>query len=122
MKLVTIGTVLVHCLDGVSLSSTIIVVYLLIRTTLDINTAIKVVRAVRPFANPNHGFRRQMEDWSREERKFWKHRMEMWPDVKYGDKRRCNHLVLYVTCTANYQQGQSFQDWCLLHIWKLKAP
>ncbi|XP_026545374.1 dual specificity protein phosphatase 15 [Notechis scutatus] len=57
------GTCLVHCLAGISRSTTIVLAYLMAVTQLSWLEALEAVKAVRPVANPNLGFRRQLEEF-----------------------------------------------------------
>ncbi|XP_070796379.1 dual specificity protein phosphatase 15 isoform X1 [Pituophis catenifer annectens] len=57
------GTCLVHCLAGISRSTTIVLAYLMAVTQLGWLEALEAVKAVRPVANPNLGFRRQLEEF-----------------------------------------------------------
>ena len=52
--------ILVHCIAGVSRSATVILYYLMTRTSMDLNLAqaLRMVRQVRPIVSPNHGFMR----------------------------------------------------------------
>ncbi|KAI1297144.1 Dual specificity protein phosphatase 22 [Halotydeus destructor] len=67
------GTVLIHCLAGVSRSVTIAVAYVMSVTSLNWKDGLKCVRAARAIANPNLGFQRQLQDFDgrrlREERR-----------------------------------------------------
>ncbi|KAM6458268.1 dual specificity protein phosphatase 15 [Liasis olivaceus] len=59
------GNCLVHCLAGISRSTTIVLAYLMAVTQLGWHEALEAVKAVRPVANPNLGFRQQLEDFGR---------------------------------------------------------
>ncbi|XP_032074348.1 dual specificity protein phosphatase 15 [Thamnophis elegans] len=59
------GSCLVHCLAGISRSTTIVLAYLMAVTQLGWLEALEAVKAVRPVANPNLGFRRQLEEFGR---------------------------------------------------------
>ncbi|KAG0252901.1 dual specificity phosphatase 12 [Mortierella polycephala] len=54
------GKVLVHCMAGASRSVTIVCAYLMKTQNLSVVEALKVVRALRPFAEPNDGFMTQL--------------------------------------------------------------
>jgi protein-tyrosine phosphatase len=54
------GRVLVHCREGVSRSSTIVLAYLMWRFNISFETAHDRVRKVRPICNPNTGFTCQL--------------------------------------------------------------
>jgi protein-tyrosine phosphatase len=50
------GQVLVHCHAGVSRSSTIVILHLMINTGLPLSAAYARLKAARPVINPNPGF------------------------------------------------------------------
>ncbi|KAF9528366.1 hypothetical protein CPB83DRAFT_854486 [Crepidotus variabilis] len=53
--------VLVHCQAGISRSATIVAAYLMYSRNLDRDSALKMIRQVRPFADPNANFYEQLE-------------------------------------------------------------
>ncbi|KAJ2915505.1 hypothetical protein MD484_g4924, partial [Candolleomyces efflorescens] len=53
--------VLVHCLAGISRSSTIVAAYLMQSRKLSPTEAVDLIRLVRPIVDPNPGFLRQLE-------------------------------------------------------------
>ncbi|XP_034643687.1 dual specificity protein phosphatase 15 isoform X8 [Trachemys scripta elegans] len=57
------GNCLVHCLAGISRSTTIVVAYVMAVTELSWQEVLQAVRAVRPIANPNPGFKQQLEEF-----------------------------------------------------------
>ncbi|KAH9395044.1 Dual specificity protein phosphatase 22 [Tyrophagus putrescentiae] len=57
------GSVLIHCLAGVSRSVTLLVAYLISITSLSVKQALEAVRHVRAIAEPNPGFHRQLTDF-----------------------------------------------------------
>ncbi|XP_077192169.1 dual specificity protein phosphatase 15 [Paroedura picta] len=59
------GNCLVHCLAGISRSTTIVLVYVMAVTQLTWHEVLEAVRAVRPVANPNPGFCQQLEEYGR---------------------------------------------------------
>ncbi|XP_054836224.1 dual specificity protein phosphatase 15 [Eublepharis macularius] len=59
------GNCLVHCLAGISRSTTIVLVYVMAVTQLTWHEALEAVKAVRPVANPNLGFRQQLEEYGK---------------------------------------------------------
>ncbi|XP_067949997.1 dual specificity protein phosphatase 22-A-like [Watersipora subatra] len=87
------GAVLVHCSTGVSRGPAIVAAYLLTRSSLSLDDILHALSAVRPCSNPNHGFQRQLEDWSQQHRKKYTERVKGWPDVKHDDEGRCSVLV-----------------------------
>jgi hypothetical protein len=54
------GTVLVHCREGVSRSSTIVIAYLIWKQSLPFEQAYELVRSMRMICNPNAGFTCQL--------------------------------------------------------------
>eukprot|EP00472_Partenskyella_glossopodia_P011636 CAMPEP_0197534688 /NCGR_PEP_ID=MMETSP1318-20131121/48006_1 /TAXON_ID=552666 /ORGANISM="Partenskyella glossopodia, Strain RCC365" /LENGTH=455 /DNA_ID=CAMNT_0043092047 /DNA_START=73 /DNA_END=1440 /DNA_ORIENTATION=- len=63
------GKVYVHCNQGRSRSSTVIVAYFVYKYQLDVKTALERVRAKRSIVCPNEGFMKQLELWHSECRK-----------------------------------------------------
>uniref|UniRef100_A0A8C8SA37 Dual specificity protein phosphatase 15 n=1 Tax=Pelusios castaneus TaxID=367368 RepID=A0A8C8SA37_9SAUR len=57
------GNCLIHCLAGISRSATIVIAYVMAVTELSWHEALRAVRAVRPIANPNPGFKQQLEEF-----------------------------------------------------------
>nr|XP_016852984.1 PREDICTED: dual specificity protein phosphatase 15 [Anolis carolinensis] len=76
------GNCLVHCLAGISRSTTLVLAYIMTVTQASWREALQAVKAVRPVANPNPGFRQQLEKYegSRSEQKI-RRRLER----KYGE-------------------------------------
>ncbi|XP_066860755.1 uncharacterized protein [Anser cygnoides] len=59
------GGCLVHCLAGVSRSTTVLVAYLMTVTDLGWERCLAATRAARSYASPNPGFQRQLQDYER---------------------------------------------------------
>ncbi|MCJ1467934.1 hypothetical protein MMC07_006559 [Pseudocyphellaria aurata] len=57
------GTVLVHCLAGVSRSTTVVVAYLMKSEGLTRDAALQSVQEARDCACPNQGFMVQLQRW-----------------------------------------------------------
>ncbi|XP_051835398.1 dual specificity protein phosphatase 15 isoform X2 [Antechinus flavipes] len=57
------GTCLVHCFAGISRSATIVTAYVMTVTGLGWREVLEAVKAVRPIANPNPGFKQQLEEY-----------------------------------------------------------
>lgn len=56
------GRVLVHCISGVSRSTTVILMYLMQAHKMQLLQAYKYVHSCRPFIEPNKGFRLQLAE------------------------------------------------------------
>ncbi|XP_003970119.1 dual specificity protein phosphatase 22-A [Takifugu rubripes] len=57
------GTCLVHCLAGVSRSTTMVVAYLMTVTHYRWDECLSAVKAVRSFVGPNYGFQQQLQEY-----------------------------------------------------------
>ncbi|XP_030138002.4 dual specificity protein phosphatase 22-A [Taeniopygia guttata] len=57
------GACLVHCLAGVSRSSTVLVAYLMTVTELGWQSCLAATRAVRSYACPNSSFQQQLQEY-----------------------------------------------------------
>ena len=57
--------VLVHCMTGISRSSTIVIAYLMARAHVPLGVALRAVKACRPVASPNPGFVEQLARFER---------------------------------------------------------
>ncbi|XP_030621815.1 dual specificity protein phosphatase 22-A [Chanos chanos] len=57
------GACLVHCLAGVSRSTTMVVAYLMTVTTYSWEECLSAVKAVRSFVGPNYGFQQQLQEF-----------------------------------------------------------
>lgn len=57
------GKVYIHCIAGISRSSTIVCAYLMKTKKWTAEEAIEFVRSKRSVANPNEGFREQLDVW-----------------------------------------------------------
>jgi len=59
------GGVLVHCMAGVSRSSTVVISYLMSRQNMTYEQAYKQVKSVRRIIQPNEGFVRQLKHYEK---------------------------------------------------------
>ncbi|CAH3129792.1 unnamed protein product [Porites lobata] len=57
------GACLVHCMAGISRSTTIVAAYIMAVTELNWKDSIKAIKCSRSIANPNYGFQRQLQDF-----------------------------------------------------------
>ncbi len=55
------GHVLVHCMAGVSRSSTAVLAYMIEHLGMPLSKALHLIRARRPIISPNYGFLKQLE-------------------------------------------------------------
>uniref|UniRef100_A0A8C5F0H0 Dual specificity protein phosphatase 15 n=1 Tax=Gopherus evgoodei TaxID=1825980 RepID=A0A8C5F0H0_9SAUR len=59
------GGCLIHCLAGVSRSTTILVAYLMTVTDLSWEECLAATRGVRSYVSPNFGFQQQLQEYER---------------------------------------------------------
>ena len=57
------GNVLVHCLAGISRSTSLVIAYIMTITEMPWYDCLNAVRAARKHANPNFGFQRQLQNF-----------------------------------------------------------
>ncbi|KAM8798200.1 dual specificity protein phosphatase 15 [Eudromia elegans] len=88
------GSCLVHCLAGISRSTTVVVAYVMAVTELSCAEVLAAVRTVRPMANPNPGFRRQLEEFGRgAARKVRRHLRQRYGAVPFSDEQEIKALL-----------------------------
>jgi predicted protein tyrosine phosphatase len=64
--------VLVHCMMGISRSSTMVIAYLMSELGMPFQVALSFVQNKRRIVDPNSGFRSQLERWELELQDKWK--------------------------------------------------
>ena len=64
-KFISLGKTLVHCHKGISRSATIVIAYLMHTYRTDHLTAFSKLKSIRSFIQPNPGFMKQLEKYSR---------------------------------------------------------
>lgn len=57
--------ILIHCMAGISRSTTIVAAYAMVRYGMTRNAALKYIQLRRPIINPNHGFMEQLSKWEK---------------------------------------------------------
>ena len=57
------GKVYIHCMCGISRSISILLAYLMTNTTNSLESILNDVRSIRPIANPNKAFMKQLVDF-----------------------------------------------------------
>ena len=60
-KIETCNKVLVHCLQGISRSTTILTAYLIVHLGYTLDQSLEIIRRARPQANPNRHFLRSLK-------------------------------------------------------------
>ncbi|XP_023216722.1 dual specificity protein phosphatase 22-like [Centruroides sculpturatus] len=100
------GSVLIHCLAGVSRSATVAAAYIMSSTTLNARDAVKVIRTVRAIANPNFGFEKQLKNFERcrlgEERRRLR---KKYPESDYDEDDKECHRLLGEFCSSFHDIG-----------------
>lgn len=90
------GSVLIHCLAGVSRSVTIAVAYVMSVTSLNWRESLKAVRGARSIANPNFGFQKQLQEYEckklYEERKRLRQKFPR--ESFFDDEQECRKLLV----------------------------
>ncbi|KAI5810754.1 protein-tyrosine phosphatase-like protein [Pyronema omphalodes] len=97
------GKVLVHCVEGVSRSSSMVLAYIMSERGLSYKQALRLVKLRRCVACPNIGFERQLKEWEKictkkrqEEPKPWenilKHKRKCGEEsIAHGDGKIARH-------------------------------
>ncbi|XP_075427857.1 dual specificity protein phosphatase 15 isoform X2 [Ascaphus truei] len=89
------GNCLVHCSAGVSRSATIVTAYIMTVTRLNWAQALAVVSAARPSANPNTGFRKQLQNFGGGgAQEFYRHLEEKYGKSPFNDEEEAKTVLL----------------------------
>ncbi|KAK4474403.1 hypothetical protein MN116_001562 [Schistosoma mekongi] len=104
------GKTLVHCMAGVSRSSTLILAYLMRHTNMSLADAYQHVRSIRPCIQPNPGFWRQLLEY--EEKLRGSRSVRLLPSFTYSGTSSVNYDTnrLYTNSPRNIIGGSSYSD------------
>uniref|UniRef100_U3JSF7 Dual specificity protein phosphatase 15 n=1 Tax=Ficedula albicollis TaxID=59894 RepID=U3JSF7_FICAL len=88
------GNCLVHCLAGISRSTTVVVAYVMVVTELSCQEVLDAIRTIRPVANPNPGFRQQLSEFGGSAaRKVRKHLKQRYGTSPFNDEEEIKALL-----------------------------
>ncbi|XP_072773294.1 dual specificity protein phosphatase 15 [Taeniopygia guttata] len=88
------GNCLVHCLAGISRSTTVVVAYVMVVTELSCQEVLDAIRTIRPVANPNPGFRQQLSEFSGSAaRKVRRHLKQKYGMSPFNDEEEIRALL-----------------------------
>ncbi|CAH8671917.1 unnamed protein product [Schistosoma rodhaini] len=104
------GKTLIHCMAGVSRSSTLILAYLMRHTNMSLADAYQHVRSIRPCIQPNPGFWRQLLEY--EEKLRGSRSIRLLPSLTYSGTSSVNYNTnrLYTNSPKNIIGGSSYSD------------
>jgi protein-tyrosine phosphatase len=113
------GRVLVHCISGVSRSTTVVVMHLMRMHKMTLLSAYNYVHSCRPFIEPNKGFRLQLAE--AEMRQFRQSTVAdksagaVWDFYEWNKKKEKIKIMSASNKRANYREGgpQTKTDSCL---------
>ncbi|KAJ8042307.1 Dual specificity protein phosphatase 22 [Holothuria leucospilota] len=85
------GKVLIHCLAGISRSTTVTVAYLMTISDFNWYDCLRVVRHIRSVALPNFGFQKQLQEFEHTKLTEMKQKIkEQYPE--YSSKEDCKQM------------------------------
>ncbi|XP_017678064.1 PREDICTED: dual specificity protein phosphatase 15 [Lepidothrix coronata] len=88
------GNCLVHCLAGISRSTTVVVAYVMVVTELSCQEVLDAIRTIRPVANPNPGFRQQLSEFGGSAaRKVRRHLKQRYGTSPFNDEEEIKALL-----------------------------
>ncbi|KAJ7374873.1 Dual specificity protein phosphatase 22 [Desmophyllum pertusum] len=88
------GACLVHCMAGVSRSTSLVAAYIMAVTQLNWRDAIKAIKCSRSIANPNYGFQRQLQDFCNSQASKQRERLRKdFPDTEFKDEEYLLELM-----------------------------
>ncbi|KFQ13245.1 Dual specificity protein phosphatase 15, partial [Leptosomus discolor] len=88
------GNCLVHCLAGISRSTTVVVAYVMAVTELSCQEVLEAIRTVRPVANPNPGFKQQLAEFGGgAARKVRRHLKQRYGASPFNDEEEIKALL-----------------------------
>uniref|UniRef100_A0A669P2R4 Dual specificity protein phosphatase 15 n=1 Tax=Phasianus colchicus TaxID=9054 RepID=A0A669P2R4_PHACC len=100
------GNCLVHCLAGISRSTTIVVAYVMAVTEMSSQEVLEAIRSVRPVANPNPGFKQQLEEFSGSAaRKMRRHLKQRYGTSPFNDEEEIKALLPVGRGRASQAEG-----------------
>ncbi|KAF0303697.1 Dual specificity protein phosphatase 22 [Amphibalanus amphitrite] len=108
------GSVLIHCIAGMSRSVAVALAYVISVTSLDCQMALQAMRAARPIANPNEGFLKQLSVFENDKLEQERQRLkDKFP--AYDSRSDTAHLErLIMMFRVSLLAGQTCEGRCLL--------
>jgi hypothetical protein len=98
------GVVLVHCVKGISRSTTVAIAYMMWAEQWSLAQAFQHVKSCRPIINPNAGFFFQLNDWSIQLERYRAHCVTQSADAS-GDKTTA---IMFRVQTPELLEGDDY--------------